>query len=268
MTDIPAPGSPEEVALMSRAIDQLGGPARPLVPRSAPVHPAYQPTRPNPKSVGPQGELFKRAVNAAWLAHTRGEPVTADTILIYDAALPKQQLLELLETPLFRQALGDRGIPTTDDHFLTEAQVTALAIIADHSIRKPERQKLRMAGINWNEFQGWLSNPSFRRQYRAIHERALVLATERGDTVLAQLIDDGNMRAIEYANAMTGKYDPASREALQVMSILRMVMSVVQKHVTDEVTLLALSEDFEKVAAQGGLQQLEIIDAEVVDSAN
>ena len=205
-------------------------------------------------------------MNAAWLAHPKGEPVTVDTVLIYDAELPARQLMELFESPLFRQALGDRGIPTTDDKFLTEAQITALAVIADHSIRKPERQKLRMAGVNWNEFQGWLSNPIFRRQYRAIQERTLALATERGDTVLAQLIDDGNMRAIEYANAMTGRYDPASREALQVASILRMVMSVVQKHVTDEVTLLALSESFEQVAAQGGLAQLEIIDAEVVSA--
>lgn len=261
---IPAAGSPEEVELMGRAVDALGK-KRALVPRSAPVHPAYQPTRPTARSVGPQGDLFKRAVNAAWLAHTRGEPVTPDTVLIYDAGLPKQRLMELFETPLFRQAMGDRGIPTTDETFLTEAQVAALAIIADHSVRKPERLKLRMVGVNWNEFQGWLNNPIFRRQYRAIHERSLTLATERGDTVLAQLIDDGNMRAIEYANAMTGRYDPASRESLQVMSILGMVMSLVKKHVTDEVTLLALSEDFERVASQGGLQ-MEIIDAEVVSA--
>lgn len=265
---IPAPGSPEEVALMGRAVDQLGGPGRRLVPRAAPAHPAYELTKPIAKSIGPNGDLFKRAVNAAWLAHTKGEPVTSDTILIYDAALPRQQLLELMESPLFRQALESRGIPSEDNRFLTEPQIAALAAIADHTVRKPERQKLRMVGVNWNEFQGWLSNPIFRRQYRAIQERTLTLATERGDTVLAQLIDDGNMRAIEYANAMTGRYDPASREALQVESILRMVMSVVQKHVTDEVTLLALSDSFEQVAAQGGLPDLEIIDAEVIPSAD
>lgn len=262
---VPAPDSPEELAVMNAAIRDLGK-QKSLMPRRPPIHPAYQAIRPVSKTISPHGDLFKRAVNAAWLAHMRGEAITHDTILIYDSALPSPQLHELMESPLFRQALTDRGIPAGDETFLTEAQVTALAVIADHTIRKPERAKLRMVGVNWNEFQGWLSNPIFRRQYRAIQERTLNLATERGDTVLAQLIDDGNIRAIEYANAMTGRYDPQSREAVNTLRILSMVMSVVQRHVTDEVTLLALSEDFEKVAAEGGLAQLELetIDAEVV----
>ena len=37
------------------------------------------------------------------------------------------------------------------------------------------------------------------------------------------------------------------------------------KHVTDEVTLLALSEDMARLAQQGGLRQLETLEAEVVE---
>jgi len=263
---MPEPGSPEEVALVSAAVDELHR-KRKVVSSRIGLHPAYRATAPQRATKSPHGELFKRAISAAWLAHHNGEPVTPDTMHVYDAGLNPADLAELLETELFRQALEDRGIPDSGASYLTGEQMAALFVLSDHSIRRPERAKLKMAGVSWTKFQGWLDQPLFRREYREIQRKTLELATERGDTVLAQLIDDGNMRAIEYANAMTGRYDPASREAQQTMSILGMVMSVVQKHVTDEVTLLRLSEAFEQLATQGGLPQLEIMDAEVVENS-
>lgn len=261
----PEPGSPEEEALVQSATASL------LRARHRPagklgIHPAYQATRPVSSSLSPHGELFKRAISAAWLAHHRGQPVTPDTMQIYDAGLDPADLSALLETELFRQALEDRGIPDSGATYLSDKQMAALIILSDHSVRRPERKKLQMAGVSWTEFQGWLSNPLFRREYRELQRRTLELATERGDTVLAQLIDDGNIRAIEYANAMTGKYDPASREAQSAASILQMVVSIVQKHVTDEVALRRLADDFERLAASGGLQQLETLDAEVIEN--
>lgn len=262
---IPAPGSAEERALVDSALDALGrGHSR--VPNRIGLHPAFEATRPPAaKKITANGQLFKRVVNAAWLAHRRAEPINADTILVHDAGLPYERVLEVLDTPLFAQAMEDRGIPLGETDFLTEEQITALAVLSDHSVRRPERKKLQMAGISWVAFQGWLDQPHFRRLYRELQDRTLKMATERGDTVLAQLIDDGNMRAIEYANAMTGRYDPAAREAQQAGSILAMVLSVVQKHVTDEVTLRALAREFEALATKGGLPELEILEAEVVE---
>lgn len=253
----------DEDALVERAVARMK--EGKLVSPRVGIHPAYQATAVPKPSVAEHGQFFKRAINAAYLAHFRGERVSYEAITAIDGGLADPTLYELMESPLFRQACESRGIPHENTDFLNEEQVAALAILADHSVRRPERAKLKAAGVSWEKFQGWLHNPIFRREYRAMQNRVLELATERGDTVLAQLIDDGNMRAIEYANAMTGRYDPASREAVNTMSILQMVMSLVQKHVTDEVTLLKLSQDMERLATQGGLPQLEIMDAEVVE---
>lgn len=265
MTDaLPAAGSAEEEQLMAAALDQLRRGKR-MIPNRVGLHPAYEATVPPKPSLSSHGQFFKRAINAAYLAHFKGERLSFESLTAIDPGLADDKLYELMEAPLFLQALESRGIPHSPADFLSDEQVGALAILADHTVRKPERLKLKMAGISWMKFQGWLQQPVFRREYRAMQNRILELATERGDTVLAQLIDDGNMRAIEYANAMTGRYDPAQREAVNTMHILQMVMSLVQRHVTDEVTLLRLSEDFEKLATQGGLPQLEIMDAEVVE---
>lgn len=263
--ELPEPGSPEEVALVSAAVDELKNSKKKLVSSRIGLHPAYRATKPAPATKSPHGELFKRAISAAWLTHHQGDPITPENLNMRDAGLAPGDMAELLETELFRQALEDRGIPDSGASYLTGEQMAALIVLQDHSIRHPERKRLQMAGISWAKFQGWLQQPLFRREYRELQRRILEVATERSDAVLAQLIDDGNIRAIEYANAMTGKYDPATREAQNTVSILSMVMSVMQKHVTDEVTLLALSEEFEKLALQGGLKHMEIMDAEVVE---
>lgn len=264
MPALPAPGSPEEEELMRKALRAIER-DRPFMPMTVRTNPAYEAVTPPKPNLSPHAEFFKRAINAAQLAHVAGEPVTYNSIVARDNQLADPKLYELLETPLFRSALEERGIAESDLDYLTERQIGALAVLSDHTVRKPERVKLRSIGVSWEMFQNWLLIPAFRREYRAMQSRILQIATERGDSVLAQLIDDGNMRAIEYANAMTGRYDPASRDATNALSILQLVMSLVQKHVTDEVALMRLSEDFERLAAQGGLRQLETLEAEVIE---
>lgn len=248
---------------MGRALRNLQQNAAPYRPMAVRLNPAYKTIAPPRPKLTPDAVYFRRALNAAQLAHSAGEVVSYNAIVARDAELAHPLLHELLETELFREALDARGISNVD--FLTEEQVAAITILADHTVRKPERAKLRAIGVSWPTFQNWLAQPAFRREYRAMQQRVLHLAAERGDTKLAELIDDGNLKAIEYANAYTGRYDPAQREAVNTMMILQMVQSLVQKHVTDEVTLLALSEDMARLAQQGGLRQLETLEAEVVE---
>lgn len=247
---------------MRRALTAINNGER-LAPLRTRTNPAYKSVRPPQPKLEPHAQFFKRAVAAAQLAHNAGEAISFNSIVARDSQLAVPELHELLDTELFKETMEERGI--TDRDYLTERQLAALAVLGDHTVRKPERSKLATLGIKYGEFQNWLSSPVFRREYRAMQNRTLNLATERGDTVLAGLIDDGNMRAIEYANAFTGRYDPANREAVNTIRILQLVQSLVQKHVTDEVTLMRLSEDFAQLAAQGGLAQLETLDAEVVE---
>lgn len=214
--------------------------------------------------------FFERAVNAAWLAHQRGKGLSAPAIQSEDPVLPLKQLRELLDTRRFKDAMERRGIPGGELEHLTTEMIAALTVLRDSSLMLPERVKLHKVGVSWEKFQGWLLYPPFRQRYREGYEQALTVATELSDIKLAELIGQGNMKAIEYSNAMTGKYDPAQREAVNVASILSMVMSTVMKHVTDEVALQALAGEFRQLAAGNGLPDIvgQVVDAELVEEGD
>lgn len=225
---------------------------------------SFSKTRPN------EQVFFERAVNAAWLAHQRGKGLSAPAIQSEDPQLPLAPLRELLETRRFKDAMERRGIPGAELEHLSTEMIAALTVLRDSSLMLPERVKLHKVGVSWEKFQGWLLYPPFRQRYREGYEAALNVATELSDLKLAELIGQGNMKAIEYSNAMTGKYDPAQREAVNTAALMSMVMSTVMKHVTDEVALRELSGAFRQLAAGNGLPDIvgQVVDAELVEEGD
>jgi hypothetical protein len=197
--------------------------------------------------------FFDAAVAAAELAYRAGKGVSVPSIQSEDDRLPTKQLKELVETTRFREALRNRGIPLPDQTALEPKQVALLAILADQSVIMSEREKCALLDIPYERFLGWLEWPAFRIKYQGTYEKALKRATEQGDAQLAALINQGNLNAIKYANEMTGKYRPQDAQAMSVVYILNMVLSILQKHLTDEVMLTQVSGELMSLATGNGL---------------
>lgn len=197
--------------------------------------------------------FFDAALAAAELAFRAGKGVSVPAMQSEDDRLPTKQTKDLVETPRFREALKARGIPLPDQTHLEPKQVALLAILADQSIIMSEREKCMLLHIPYEHFLAWLEWPPFRAKYTTSYEKTLRRATEQGDAQLAALINQGNLNAIKYANEMTGKYRPQDAQAMSVVSVMAMVLSILQKHVTDEVTLTVVSGELMKLATGNGL---------------
>lgn len=257
------PDDPADAALVARADKLLS--RRDFANFDVLDVPAYHhvPTDFTPRSM--EQEFFERTVNAAWLAHLDGKGTSAPAIVATDPELPLEKVRELIVLPRFLQAAEDRGIPAADLNHLSTEMIAALRIIADPSLSLNTRQRIKKLGIDWNVYQGWLDYPPFRRRHRELMRRSLDVAVEVGDRVLAERIEAGDLKAIEYANEMTGKFVKNSQQQVSFVGVLSMVLSVLQRRITDPRILGDITDDLNRLMSGVGIDAPLELEATVVD---
>lgn len=195
-------------------------------------------------------EFFQNAVNAAWLLSLRGEPVTAGDIarVVPDVFGPEvlDRLAAVVGSEKFRLALLNRGIDAdrADGEGLTAEMVACIRALSDPSPGLTVKQRLRGAGVSWEQYQGWLSFGPFRDALTKSSERGLKSAVALANAKLVESVDSGDLKAVQYLHELTGYFTPGKQQVLDVQQMVRDVMTVVLRRVTDPDTLLALAGDF------------------------
>jgi hypothetical protein len=206
-------------------------------------------------------EFFQNAINGAWLLSLRNESVTAANIarVVPNVFPPEklEQLADLMKTEKFRLALLNRGIDAdrTEADGLTAEMVACIRALSDPQPGLTVRQRLRGAGVSWEQYQGWMSFGPFRETLTRSSERNLKSAVALANAKLVENIDNGDLKAVQYLHELTGYFTPGKQQALDAQQMVRDVMTVVLRRVTDPETLLALAGDFrilqEKIMAGG-----------------
>jgi hypothetical protein len=195
-------------------------------------------------------EFFQNAVNAAWLLSLRGEPVTAGDIARVVPDVFGSEVLDRLAAVVgsekFRLALLNRGIDAdrADGEGLTAEMVACIRALSDPSPGLTVKQRLRGAGVSWEQYQGWLSFGPFRDALTKSSERGLKSAVALANAKLVESVDSGDLKAVQYLHELTGYFTPGKQQVLDVQQMVRDVMTVVLRRVTDPDTLLALAGDF------------------------
>ena len=195
-------------------------------------------------------EFFQNAVNAAWLLSLRGEPVSAADIARAVPAVFPPERLELLAQVVgsekFRLALLNRGIEAdrVEADGLTAEMVACIRALSDPQPGLTVKQRLRGAGVSWEQYQGWLSFGPFREALTKSSERGLKSAVALANAKLVESVDSGDLKAVQYLHELTGYFTPGKQQTLDAQQMVRDVMTVVLRRVTDPETLLGLAADF------------------------
>ena len=244
----PAP-APDDDALVAAAVRLIDSPSFAAVKPKKVA--AYYDVNGGSMTV-PEQELFTRVVNAAWLAHISGKGVSVSSIISEDRALPPQKVRELVVTPRFKQAAKERGVPVARMDGLSPEMVAALRTVADPTLTQmDERKRVEALGISWQEYQGWMDYPPFREKYRTLMAKVLDVAVDKADMKLAELIESGNLKAIEYANEKTGRFVKGAQQQQDFNQLVLMVLSVLTKHITNPHELEAVSNDLGAMMVAG-----------------
>lgn len=183
--------------------------------------------------------------------------------------LTEVEYREAWVNPRFLTLLRSRGLPEHliapsnnpfAGHILSEKQVQVANIMMDTLDKRSRLKKLTELGVSTLEYNRWLKDPVYRsycleRAENMLHENMPVAHMSLLDRVA-----QGDMVALKYYYAMTGRYREKSSAGIEVnvqnnygSDTLISIVEIIQKHVKDPEVLAAIGEDI--LALHGAGQQ-------------
>jgi hypothetical protein len=185
---------------------------------------------------GKEQALFEKVLAAAIAADRRGFFVEMQTVLDQDPSLSKDEVELVFETSKFQRAMEDRGVKTTNNPNLTLRQETFLQAYLNPLNLKPPQVLAKQMKINIAELDGWMRDKHFASAFSAKAEDNLKKYLPIADQALGQMVQSGDMKAITFLNQLTGRFDPNSKNSIDVTSLLLQVQDIVLRHVRDPIT--------------------------------
>jgi hypothetical protein len=155
-------------------------------------------------------------------------------------------IAKVIETPDFRRALRLRGVEPAATGLTTE-QDYAIMVLTDPSDGKTLSQKLKVLGISYAKYQGWLKNPVFKSHIDRVTESILANNAD-ALTQLERAASEGDMAAIKFKLELNQRYDPNKQQNIDAMALMSMLFQIVATHVRDEAALEGIGTDLQRLA--------------------
>lgn len=181
-----------------------------------------------------------------------------------DGLVPSHVLDKILNSEVFHRILQNRGlnpdrIKNPDGSIsdvsktLTPQQMLALSALSDVSKARPLELRLKSLGISWSEWQLWMKNPVFKTAHDNLAREIFTRAQSTVDIQVVSGALEGRIDFIKYYNEITGRYDPARKTQADISNILRTIVDIITRHVTDEQTLAKIGTEFQVLVKEYGL---------------
>lgn len=156
-----------------------------------------------------------------------------------------------------RKALETRGIPfeshTRDD--LSQVQVAAAITVMNMADERSIADKLDQLGINTSQYYAWLNDPQFKNLIDSLADQNLTNIRPAAIAEFTKKINQGDWNAIKFWLETTGELQRS--DAPQSETILRMIVEVIQEHVKDPDTMIAIANGLKNVFQN---KTLEVVD--------
>lgn len=163
----------------------------------------------------------------------------SDSLLMTQFGMSREKLDALYRSKLFKDALERRGIERR--HHLRPEQVACISVMTNFADTRSQEVKLASIGVTPEMFQGWLSQPIFKRELTARSEEILENTMPDALSSLATQVRKGNTSALKMYFEMTGRAQ--SQEVMNSRKLVTTVLEALQTHVRDPETLLAITRD-------------------------
>jgi hypothetical protein len=197
-----------------------------------------------PSGVG--DKTFRHIVGAANTAYVAVQGIPSiDQIYDYsDKKVTKAKISSVVLTDEFKDAMEQRGISWRPDDYsgISTEQMYAIQILTDPTHKaKTLQAKLRLAGVPYAKYRNWLKQPTFSRYLNNLTEG--MLSEHAGDmhTVLLNKALNGDLNAIKYAHELSGRHDPNQQQVKDLGRIVDALIEVISQEVTDQETLIRIS---------------------------
>lgn len=152
------------------------------------------------------------------------------------------------------KALEQRGIPfrqhTREE--LTDQQVSAAITVMNFADTRSNEDKLDELGILPATYYAWLNDPAFKNLVDSLADRNLTNIRPTAVAEFTKKINKGDWNAVKFWLETTGEL--TSKEAPQSEHLLRAIVEIIQKHVKDPETIIAIAQDIKLASANRTLE--------------
>lgn len=164
------------------------------------------------------------------------------------------QLAKILDHADFKHGILSRGVPWIRPNRLSAEQMYVLAHVLDPTVAGGLAKKLKNLGYSYVTWTAWMKNPEFRSMVASLSADQLEEHAPMIQQALLQTAEKGDMNAIKFYYEITQRWDPNSKNAMDVMAVLSRIVEIITKHVTDPSTLAKIGAEVQMLAntALGG----------------
>ena len=204
----------------------------------------------------PQGyteRQFLDIVNAATAAvNSLGRIPKVEEIGRYSSVTNKV-IAKCIQTKEFKDLMRKRGYDFSDRAHLTSEQVWCVSIITDPTNRKPLREKLAQAGIEYRTYRAWLNQPLFARYIKEIGEKLLVDHIQDVHTRVVERASNGDIQAMRLYYDLIGRTDSNTNKAVaDLNATVRLLLEVLMRNISDVETLSRITKEIEQITSGSG----------------
>jgi glutathione peroxidase-family protein len=152
------------------------------------------------------------------------------------------------------KALETRGIPfrqhTQDE--LTATQVAAAVTMSNFADTRDNAVKLDQLGINPATYYAWLNDPQFQNLVENLANQNLKNIKPTAIGELTKKINAGDWNAVKFYLDVTGTLQ--NNDAPQSEQLIKAFVEIIQRHVKDPETIVAIAQDLKLASANRTLE--------------
>lgn len=145
-------------------------------------------------------------------------------------SLTPQEVLPLV--PLIRDYQEKNYLLNSSNEILDPLQFKVAQMLLNPSDRRSLRTKLKECGVTMKTYDAWRASPAFQKYFRDQIRKRFREADTTADLELMRLLEDGDLKAIQYYNEMTGRTQ--SNDQINLTRVLAMVMEILVQYVSSD----------------------------------
>lgn len=157
-------------------------------------------------------------------------------VLCQEFGIDLRRLAAYMRKTNFKTAYAARGLPDYETKtknskgLLTPIQLAVANILLNTHDRTTIRKKLQAMGVTTTQFQAWQKQEAFQNYLRRESIARFNNTDIDARLSLTKLVQDSDLNAIKYYFELSGIYNPANQQLINLTSILATLMEILVRY--------------------------------------
>jgi len=186
--------------------------------------------------------IFRRTIAGASAAFLIFKRIPSVAEIHQYSGVQERTISKVIATRAFKDTMGARGFQWQQAK-LSPEQEFAVGIITDPTRKGDMNSKLRAAGVSYSQYRAWMKQDHFKDFISKVGEDMLGEHIQDVHTSVMNRATNGDINAAKLVYELTGRYDPARQQMVDLQNVIGLILEVITRYVRDVPTLDLIAAD-------------------------